>query len=160
RARRMGPRRRGGCGDRAWFYKSRKGCAEAMEIAVVMRQIWVAAKRGDAEVAERGAEIRWSEKPKNPPLLMGRRVFLRVRVSLAAASDGGEDVVEVGGRAEGGGGLGDVGLVVAAGVGGCALDGDEFFHDLRFVGGELFRDGSDDGFQLGVIALGGEFSGP
>ena len=56
-----------------------------------------------------------------------------------------DEAVERAARAHGGGGFGLVRLVVASGVDGVALDGDEFGDDGLLVGGEV-----------GVFVLGGE----
>lgn len=53
------------------------------------------------------------------------------------ALHGREQIVERLAWAEGGGGFGRVGLVVAAEIGGFALGGNQLFHDLRLGGGEL-----------------------
>ena len=51
-------------------------------------------------------------------------------------------------------------MVVAADVGGLALDGDHFGDDLFVGGGELRRDGGEAGLEFGVSGLGGEGLGP
>ena len=60
---------------------------------------------------------------------------------MGAELEGCEHGVQRCAGAEGGGGFGLVGLVVAADVHGVALDGEEFADDFFFVGGELGCDG-------------------
>ena len=60
---------------------------------------------------------------------------------MGAELEGCEHRIQCRARAEGGGGFGLVGLVVAADVHGVALDGEEFAYDFFFVGGELGGEG-------------------
>jgi len=81
-------------------------------------------------------------KEISPMGLIGPMV--RKAESERAILERGYDAVERGARAEGGGGFFVVGAVVAADVGGFALDGDELVHDLFFGGAEFFGEGFED----------------
>lgn len=80
--------------------------------------------------------------------------------SPAGSGEGGDGLVEGGGRTHHGRGLGRVGLVVATDLDRGALDGDELVDDLLLVGREGLRQRREGLGQLRVLGLGGQLLGP